>query len=286
MLTSAVAGLAAGGAYALLGVCAVFTYRLVAVVNFTGAAIGTSGSFVMVVLHERGMPLFPAVLAGVLAGTVTAMLVGAVMATWFPEASPQTKAAVTVAMLVGMIAIGLRATGGQHPHRFPDVFPGSAFTLSGVVVTIAAVITILLAFALTIGANLFLSRTRTGLRLRALSERPTTAELTGISTRLLSTGVWAVTGAATTLALMIVASQRSPNFMTLSLLIVPAFAAALVGLFRSFWLTAVGGLAIGILEGAVSSLVGLQQYRGVVPFAIILGVLLWSQRGARWDEAR
>jgi branched-chain amino acid transport system permease protein len=142
--------------------------------------------------------------------------------------------------------------------------------------------------ALTIGANLFLSlsRTRTGLRLRALSERPTTAELTGISTRLLSTGVWAVTGAATTLALMIVASQRSPNFMTLSLLIVPAFAAALVGLFRSFWLTAVGGLAIGILEGAVSSLVGLQQYRGVVPFAIILGVLLWSQRGARWDEAR
>ena len=41
----AVAGLTAGGAYALLGVCAVFTYRLVAVVNFTGAAIGAAGTF-------------------------------------------------------------------------------------------------------------------------------------------------------------------------------------------------------------------------------------------------
>ncbi|MBN9272217.1 MAG: branched-chain amino acid ABC transporter permease, partial [Mesorhizobium sp.] len=45
LLTSAVAGLTAGGTYALLGVCAVFTYRLVAVVNFAGAAIGTAGTF-------------------------------------------------------------------------------------------------------------------------------------------------------------------------------------------------------------------------------------------------
>lgn len=120
LLTSAVAGLTAGGAYALLGVCAIFTYRLVAVVNFTGAAIGASGTFVLVVLFEAGFPLWPSVLAGLIVGTLVGMLIGFVMTTWFAEAGASTKAAVTVALLVGMIAVGLRLIGGSIRAPFPN----------------------------------------------------------------------------------------------------------------------------------------------------------------------
>jgi branched-chain amino acid transport system permease protein len=98
--------------------------------------------------------------------------------------------------------------------------------------------------------------------------------------------VWGVTGAFTTFALMIIAPQRSPNFMTLSLLVVPALAAALVGLFRSFWLTIAGGIVIGVVEGLASSIDVVSDYRSAIPFIVILAVLLWSQRSARWDEAR
>lgn len=286
MLTSIVAGLAAGGAYALLGVCMVFTYRLVAVVNFTGAAIGATGVFAMVMLHERGLGLPLAVLAGLIAGTITAALLGAVMMRWFSGAPAQTKAAVTVALLVGMVALGLRITGGQHPRPFPDLIPGAAFSLAGVVVTRAALVTITLAALFAVAATTFLNKTRTGLKLRALAERPMTAELMGIPTRKLSIGVWAVAGLATTLALMIIAPQRAPNFMTFSMLVVPAFAAALIGNFRSFWLTLVGGISLGLLEGMAAGLSALAQFRSAVPFLIILAVLLWSQRKARWDEAR
>lgn len=286
MLTSIVAGLAAGGAYALIGVCLVFTYRLVSVVNFTGAAIGATGTFAMVMLNEWGLGLPQSILIGLLCGTLTAALLGAVMMKWFSGAPPQTKAAVTVALLVGMVALGLRITGGQHPRPFPDLVPGPAFTLAGVVVTRAALVTITLAAVFTLAANLFLNRTRTGLKLRALAERPMTAELMGIPTRRLSIGVWAVAGLATTLALMIIAPQRAPNFLTFSMLVVPAFAAALIGGFRSFWLTMFGGIALGLLEGLAASLSALQQFRSAVPFLIILAVLLWSQRKARWDEAR
>ena len=286
MFTSIVAGLAAGGAYALLGVCLVFTYRLVSVVNFTGAAIGAAGTFVLVTFGEWGLPLPLGVLAGLLTGTIIAMLIGAVMVRFFAEAPAQTKAAVTVALLVGMIALGLRLTGGQHPRAFPDLVPGAVLTVAGVVITRAAVVTIALAVLFTIGATQFLGRTRTGLRLRALSERPVTAELAGIDTRSLAIGVWAVAGCATTLALMIISPQRAPNFLTLSLLVVPAFAAALIGSFRSFWLTLAGGIGLGLLEGLAAGLTALQQFRGSVPFLIILCVLLWSQRKARWDDAR
>lgn len=45
-------------------------------------------------------------------------------------------------------------------------------------------------------------------------------------------------------------------------------------------------MLIGVLEGTMSLLGGTNQYRGVIPFVVILAVLLWAQRGARWDEAR
>jgi len=286
LFTAAVAGLSAGGAYAILGVCAIFTYRLVAVVNFTGAAIGATGIFIMVALHEVGVPLLPAVLVGIAAGALAGVLIGLVMTTWFANANASTKAAVTAALLVGIIAIGLRLTGGQHPHNFPELIPGSAFRLAGVEVTWAAVMTLLLAIVFTVLTEQFLARTRIGLQLRALSQRPMAAELIGIRVRLLALGVWAVTGAVTSFALMIIAPLRSPDFASLSLLVVPALAAALIGAFASFRAALLGGVTIGILEGAVSAVDFISQYRSTVPFIVILAVLLWSQRGARWDEAR
>ena len=286
LLASAVAGLSAGGAYAILGVCAVFTYRLVAVVNFTGAAIGAAGTFVMVTLYESGYPLAIGVPAGVAAGALVATWIGIVMTTWFAGASASTKAAVTAALLVGIIAVGLRLTGGQHPHSFPELVTGSAFRFAGVEVTRASLLTLAIAFVFTLVTEQFLARTRTGLQLRALSQRPMAAELIGIRVRLLALCVWAVVGAVTSFALMVIAPLRSPDFMSLSLLVVPALAAALIGAFTSFRAALIGGLMIGIIEGLASGLDTFSQYRGAIPFLVILAVLLWSQRGARWDEAR
>jgi branched-chain amino acid transport system permease protein len=286
LFSAAVAGLSAGGAYAVLGVCAIFTYRLVAVVNFTGAAIGAAGTFVMVALHELGLPLLPAALLGIAAGALAGILVGLVMTRWFANSNASTKAAVTAALLIGIIAIGLRLTGGQHPHYFPELISGSAFRLAGVEVTWAAITTLALAVTFTLLTEQFLARTKTGLRLRALSQRPMAAELIGIRVRPLALGVWAVTGAVTAFALMIIAPLRSPDFASLSLLVVPALAAALIGAFTSFRAALIGGVMIGVLEGAVSAIDFVSQYRSTVPFLVILAVLLWSQRGARWDEAR
>ncbi|MBB3289063.1 MULTISPECIES: branched-chain amino acid ABC transporter permease [unclassified Rhizobium] len=286
LITAAVAGLSAGGAYAILGVCAIFTYRLVAVVNFTGAAIGATGTFIMVGLFSLGVPLFLAVIAGLAGGALAGVLIGLVATTWFASSNASTKAAVTAALLVGIIALGLRLTGGQHPHYFPELIPGSAFRFAGVEVTWAAVMTLVLAVVFTLATEQFLMRSRTGLQLRALSQRPMAAELIGIRVRLLSLGVWAVTGCVTSLALMIIAPLRSPDFASLSLLVVPALAAALIGAFASFRAALLGGVMIGVLEGLVSAINFVSEYRSTVPFLVILVVLLWSQRGARWDEAR
>ena len=286
LLSALVAGLSAGGAYAILGVCAVFTFRLVAVVDFTGASMGAAGAFAMAALYSRGLPLPLAVVAGITIGALAGVAIGLVMTRWFANATASVKAAVTASVLVGVISVGLRLTGGQHPHFFPELFPGSAFRLAGVEVTWGSVATILIALIFTILTEQFLQRTKTGLELRALSIRPLAAELIGIRVRLLALGVWAVTGAFTAFALMMVSPLRSPNFSSLSLLVVPAFAAALVGAFQSFRAALAGGILIGLIEGAVSAIGFVSQFRSAVPFLIILVVLLWSQRGAQWDDAR
>lgn len=283
-LSAAIAGLATGGAYALMGLSTLLTYRLVAVVNFAQAAVGAFGAFAMVVLYEQGLPLPLAVPAGLAVAALLHMGLGVVVVRWFSEAGEGAKAAVTIAVYTGLVAVGLRLFGAQHPHRFPSPFDAPALTVGGVVVTWTAVVTMVLAVLFAVLPTVLLKHTRIGLLLRALSERPTTAELIGVRVPRLSMVVWGVAGAAGALAIMIVAPQLASDFGSQALLITPALAAALVGGFRSFAWTFVGGVSLGVLQGLASTVVALQQYRGVLPFLVILVVLLWTRRRDRWDS--
>lgn len=284
-LSTTIAGLIGGGAFALLGLCTLVTYRLVAVVNFTQTAIGAIGAFVMVILYEQGLPLPLAVLVGLVAGALAHGVIGLAMVRYFSEGGEEVKAAVTVVLFTAVLGIGGLLFGAAHPHDFPDPFDHPAFSVAGVTVVWTVVVVCALAVLFTIAPIVLLARTRTGLLLRALSSRPTTAQLVGVAAPRLAMIVWLATGAATALAIMVIAPSFQNDFNSLSLLITWAFAAALLGAFRSFWGTLAGGLGLGALQGFLSSEQSLSVYRGVLPLAVIIIVLVWHQRHARWDEA-
>ncbi len=282
-LSTTIAGLVGGGAYALLGLCSLLTYRLVAVMDFTSTAIGAFGAFSMVILHEHHVPLVFAVLAGLAVGALAHGIIGLAMVRYFAEGSEEMKAAVTVTMFTSLLALGGLVFGASHPHSFPDPFDHPAFTVAKVTIVWSVIVMCLLAVLFTILPVLLLGRTQTGLMLRALSERPTTAQLVGVPAPRLATLVWMISGAMTALALMVIAPSMANDFSSLSMLITWAFAAVLVGGFRSFWGTLAGGLALGALQGLASSFQQLSVYRGVLPLLAIVLVLLWQQRHARWD---
>jgi branched-chain amino acid transport system permease protein len=282
-LTTTVAGLVGGGAFALLGLCTLLTCRLVSVVNFTQTAVGALGAFAMVLLSEAGVPLPLAVLAGLVVGALAHGIIGFCMVRFFSEGSDEIKAAITVTMFTALLGIGGRLFGPAHPHRFPDPLDQPAFAVAGVTVVWSVLGVCALAVAFTVGPILLLSRTRLGLLLRALASRPITAQLVGVPAPRLAVVVWLLTGAATALAIMAVAPTTQNDFSSLSLLITWAFAAALLGSFRSFWGTLFGGLGLGALQGLVSSFEALNVYRGVLPLVVIVLILVWNQRHARWD---
>lgn len=285
MLQGAVAGLAAGSVDAVIAVCLVLMARLIRVVNFAQTAIGMVGAFAAVGLFELGIPAWVATIFGVLIGAAVSALTGLMLSTWLAEASTGLRSAVTVCVLLILIA-GSFLVFGSKPLPFPPLLPGVAFSLGGIAVSQVTVLLIILAVLVAAGAHAVLTRTLIGLRLRALSERPVTAELSGVRIAPLTVAVWAATGVLATFVVSIIAPLQSNDALSLSALVIPAAAAALAGGFTRLGAAVIGGLGLGLLDGLLASDGAFAVLRILLPFVAIVALLIVLQRKAVWDEAR
>lgn len=285
MLDGVISGLVTGSAYAILAVCLVALYRLVGVLNFSQAALGALGAYSCYALAGAGVPLALAVLSGLAIAGAISGFAGWVLARWFGAPSATVRAVVSVVLLIVVLTAGFRLFG-DAPRVMSSLVPAVSFDLAGVRISLTTLVALALAVAIATGLTLLLRFTRVGIRLQAMSERPTTAQVLGINTRRLTLGVWAVTGALSTLALLLIAPTRNPTFESMSFLVVPALAAGLLGAFSNVWIAVLGGLAIGALEGAGARIPGLADYRGAIPFIVIIAALIWLRRREVWDAVR
>lgn len=285
MIQGALAGLAVGGVYALTAVCLTLMARLVRVINFAQVAIGMFGVFTAAWLVTVGWPQWLAVLVGIVAGGALSALLGLILATWLSEASISVRSAATVGALLVLISLSF-ILFGTKPRVFGAVFGGSAVSIGGVTISQVTVVMVLFAVALAVIARLVLARTRFGMLLRAISDRPVTAELIGIRVKRMSVAVWASTGVVITAAVTVIAPTQTSDALTLSMLVVPAMAAALLGAFTRLDLALIGGIALGVLQGAISQFGELVFLRSWVPLVLIVAFLLYTQRREVWDAAR
>jgi branched-chain amino acid transport system permease protein len=282
---SAVSGLITGSAGALIGLCLVLTYRTAGVINFAQGAFGTFGAFTALQMHDAGWAYVPSALVGLLSGAALSIALGVVMLRFFPEASVDAKTGVTIGILVTMLTGGLLIFGND-PHQFPAVLPGVSVTVGGVVVPGPTIAGIVLSVVLAAAFTLYLGRTRTGTRIRAVASRPVTSEVLGIPVRGLTVAIWGAGGAITAAAMLIIAPSQGGQYFQMSLLVLSGLAAALCGLFRSLPLTVAGGLVIGVLGGMLTESKSLTPYADSVAFVLILAILLVTQRKEAWDAAR
>jgi branched-chain amino acid transport system permease protein len=285
MIQSAITGLIAGATFALLGVCIVIMYRMVRVVNFALTAIGAFGAYVAIVLSGKGWSYVPALALGALAGAALAAICGGVMSAWFARAETDRRSVVSVAMFIGILTLGAHIFG-SNPRFIPSLLPGETAKVGGVVITWASILMFLAAVGLALGVQLFLKRTRLGIRLQAMSERPQTAELMGVPTLRLAIGVWAFTGAVAAMCVFVVAPTGASDFTSMGLLVLPALGGAAVGLLRSTWAAVAGGIALGLLEGLMGNWSSVGPYQHALPLLVIIFVLVWSQRREVWDAPR
>lgn len=285
MLGGAVAGIGQAGVYAVIAVCLTLMARLVRVVNFAQVMIGGMSAYCASVLYSNGVPYLAGAIIGLLAAAALSAALGWIMARWFAQAGTDRRSAVTIIAFVLLLSVSYLLFG-SHPRQFPALLPGTAFRVSGVDVTSAAVAVAVVAIVVTASSTIVLGRTQLGLRLQALAERPVTAELTGIRSAPLTIGVWVTTSLAVGVTVLLAAPTTVNDQASLGLLVVPGCAAALIGAFRGLGLALLGGLALGVGEAMLAQTTAVGHYRDVVPFGVILAVLIWSQRKEVWDDAR
>ena len=141
------------------------------------------------------------------------------------------------------------------------------------------------AVAITVVLTLVYRYTKFGLATTAVatSRRITAAQ--GISPDVVATVNWTLGSILAVVGAVLIVNIAGLTVTGLTLLIVPALAAALLGGFRSFAITMAGGLLIGILQSEVAWLqtyltqqqghpVALQGWTESVPFLVIITVLV------------
>lgn len=293
--SAVVVGALTGLTYALLGagLVLVLVYRATGVINF---AHGQIGAFCAAVLAKLVLDLhvnFFLALAGVivLGGLVGAAVeLGVVRRMFNAPRLLLLVATLGVSELMLVLQAMVPKVSNRHGSTiFPSPLPWS-IRVAGVRLASPELMIVLIVPVLVVALGLFLERTRYGLAIRASSENADMTELSGISTRRVSTAVWVIACALAALTSVLLNPVRGtvvgqPSAALGPSLLLPALAAGLVGGLTSLPLTLLGGVLIGIVQSVL--VVNYPRSPGVVDlflFGLVL-VLILARHGSPADDS-
>ncbi|NKL66469.1 MULTISPECIES: branched-chain amino acid ABC transporter permease [Rhizobium] len=264
-----ISGLGIGAVYALSGVGLVILFRATGVLNFAFGAFGAIGAHCAWQLLEWKIPLPVAILAAVVVSTAISFLYGRIFAPLLSHRDTVVRAVGTLAPALVLIAL-MGIIWGELPRRLQFPTDQMFVSLFGVRLTYTRIIAILLAVVMVGAITLLLNRTRLGLDMRALANDRDLSAILGVRILYTETAAWVITGIFSGFAGLLLADLVRLQGTFLTLLVIPAIAAAILGQLRSLWETAVAGLLIGIAEAALTPVGWISPYRAATPFIIAL----------------
>jgi branched-chain amino acid transport system permease protein len=145
-------------------------------------------------------------------------------------------------LLLGLVNEIWKPTNREVPLFFGD----NGFTIFHVHVVWQDVITIGAAIAIAIGLNILLYRTRTGIAMRGVVDNRELVGLFGGRPSSYSTLSWAIGASLASVAGILVAPTLQLQSLILTLLVIDAYGAAIIGRLRSLPMTFLGAMIIGL----------------------------------------
>lgn len=264
------------------GVLAYFAARGFA----TTAAVNTLGFF----LDELTLVALLAVVV------VPVLAVALELSVWRPLRKRRATAITVIIVSIGLALVLRNALimvpsfgGGIHlfarpvqgplcisPDRIGDAVAG--LCPGGIIVTRDKILAIVVSAALILGVHLLLSRTRIGKALRAMADNADLARVSGIDVDRMAVYVWILAGALGAVAGVLLALISNVNPLLGWYLLLPTFAAVILGGIGSAYGAMAGAMTIG-LAMEFASLFGVSEYRLAVAFVILIVMLLVRPQG-------
>ncbi|MGM0701546.1 MAG: branched-chain amino acid ABC transporter permease [Pseudomonadota bacterium] len=315
-----IAGSVSGSIYAIGAVGVTLVFSIMRFAHFAHADMMTFGAFMVLLLTTLfptagsavGLPTAVVMLPLAMALTA-ALAVGIDRSFYKPLRAHGVKPIVMVIgslgvtlMLQGLIRL-FAGTSGQSLYvddrkeilRLALPFEGAR---APIVITEPQIILFVLTIAAVVGLHFFLTRSRLGKAMRAMSDNPDLAQASGINTNLIVAVTWVIAGGLAAIAgtLLSLDVTFKPDLSFFILL--PIFAAAIVGGVGHPFGAIAGGFMVGFAETLAVfnwsvllrpfgdslpewlaqsgnlAFVG-TEYKIVVPFFILVAILVWRPTG-------
>jgi branched-chain amino acid transport system permease protein len=288
-------GLLVGAMIGLGAIGVTLTYAILRFANFAhgefiawGAYAALLGAGAIGYLAGGRMPSlgpfsfgWPILLAGMLSMALTGLLALALDLVLFKRLRIRGNAIIMVMASFGA-SMALRAllefifTG--EPQYFSRDIQIAIPLGAGIRVTPDQLLTLGLALLLVIAMFLLMTRTTIGRSMRAVAENPMLATVVGVDVAGVIRATWLIGGAlAAAAGVMIGVTIQIRPQMGFDLLL-PLFAAAILGGIGSMPGAVAGGLIVGLAEAAAVPLVG-AGFRGAIAFLILIVVLVVRPTG-------
>jgi branched-chain amino acid transport system permease protein len=268
-----VIGITLGGIYALAAIGLVLIYRVSGVLNFAQGAVSMFSAFVAYqVSTVMGAPAAVGLLAAIVAGGAIGYVIERFTIRPLAGRSALSKVVVTIGwLLVLQTAAGL-IWGQTAYHRPVQLAPIQGFTFPGTSVVVGwdEFTTILVALGLAFGTAAVLRWTTFGTSMRAVADDPYAARLWGINVNRVMAVSWVAGSAMGAIAGVLITPRINFDPISLTIVVIDAFTAALIGRLTSLPWTVVGAMFLGLAETyprIFSSTAGTGQ---AVTFALVL----------------
>lgn len=233
-----------------------------------------------------GWPLVGALLAAALLTALMALLLD-----WALFKRLRLQGSITLVIASFGAALALRNAllfvyGGIPRYYSQDLQLAIPFVprsvAGGLRITPDQIFVLALTAVTVIALHLFMTRSTLGRSMRATSHNPQLARVSGIDPDRVMRSTW-VLGAVLAAVAGVFAGLTVQLRPTLGLdLLLPLFAAVILGGIGSVWGAVIGGLVVGLAESAAVSLVG-AEWRAGAAFVVLIGILLVRPSGLFGD---
>ena len=251
------------------------TYMTLALASGIGALVGGTGTIGALSFGWQ------VIAAGLVAALLTGLLALALDRILFAKLRGHGNAIVMVMASFGA-SMALRSLleflFTSEPHYFSRDIQIAFPVVFGIRLTPDQLFLLGLTCVLVIAMERFMTLTPIGRAMRAVSENPVLAKVAGVDVERVIRATWMI-GAALACAsgVMLGITVQIRPFMGFDLLL-PLFAAAILGGIGSVPGAVLGGLIVGLAEAAAVQLVG-AEYRAAIAFLVLIAVLLLRPAG-------
>ena len=279
-LQQVVSGLASGAIYASLALALVLIYRATDVINFAQGEMATFMTYVAWSLMNNGVTNWPAVALTL----VLAFIGGVAVERTIIRPVERRPEIVIVIVTIGLLIAINATTGwiwGADVKAFDSPFPNDTWDVSGVTVSVQDVGTFGVCLLTVAFLWAFFRFTTVGLAMRASAINPHASRLLAVRVGWMLALGWGLASVLGAVAGMMAAPTVFLDPSMMLVVLIYAFAAAVLGGIDSPVGAVVGGLSLGVVINLLSRYVDLvgTELRLPTALAILLVVLIIRPQG-------